>query len=429
MVQEEPLHIQNPTAGSGGGVGAAQLFVKYCADDLPLGLGPYVNPNDVQASNGALPGSPCLVETKLHDQSDSQKHDSAEVRKDAGIKKAAQQHLPNSKVPTTNNPAKKQQPKLKLSALSSAKNKHLLAGKGPKGTQQHALGKKLHQRGNMHKMDEMKAKQVIVSLKSRDYLTWPRRSGQKHCLESVLPGMSPGRRLQPNRLTHVADTQPQPQFGWTPCKRANPQKETSEEEKEEEQDEPKVKKPDKSLQKQRSRNVSRSISVEEPQLFIPDNAPAVVKKETSEEEQAKESGKGPDKEPANSETVVWDPNKNCGLCNKPHSNKFMVGCGHCDDWFHGDCVGLDLAKVKQMEGGGTRSMSVCSAVPRTSTPPPRSQAVLCRGEARAEGQQKPSETQDNKMAAKQKQPSPHPVTSGESGPSERTLWKEDSRLK
>lgn len=29
----------------------------------------------------------------------------------------------------------------------------------------------------------------------------------------------------------------------------------------------------------------------------------------------------------------------------------MVGCGHCDDWFHGDCVGLDLAKVKQMEGG------------------------------------------------------------------------------
>ncbi|XP_024001828.1 uncharacterized protein, partial [Salvelinus sp. IW2-2015] len=165
MVQEEPLHIQNPTAGSGGGVGAAHLFVKYCADDLPLGLGPYVNPNEVQASKGALPGSPCLVETKLEDQSDSQKPDPAEVRKDASIKKAAQQHLPNSKVPTTNNPAKKQQPKLKLSALSSAKNKHLVAGKGPKGTQQHALGKKLHQRGNMHKMDEIKAKQVIMSLK------------------------------------------------------------------------------------------------------------------------------------------------------------------------------------------------------------------------------------------------------------------------
>lgn len=29
--------------------------------------------------------------------------------------------------------------------------------------------------------------------------------------------------------------------------------------------------------------------------------------------------------------------------------RFMVGCGRCDDWFHGDCVGLDLAKVQQME--------------------------------------------------------------------------------
>ncbi|KAG7230165.1 hypothetical protein INR49_009885 [Caranx melampygus] len=29
--------------------------------------------------------------------------------------------------------------------------------------------------------------------------------------------------------------------------------------------------------------------------------------------------------------------------------KFMVGCGRCDDWFHGDCVGLDLTKVHEME--------------------------------------------------------------------------------
>lgn len=27
----------------------------------------------------------------------------------------------------------------------------------------------------------------------------------------------------------------------------------------------------------------------------------------------------------------------------------MVGCGRCDDWFHGECVGLDLDKVQQME--------------------------------------------------------------------------------
>lgn len=27
----------------------------------------------------------------------------------------------------------------------------------------------------------------------------------------------------------------------------------------------------------------------------------------------------------------------------------MVGCGRCEDWFHGDCVGLDLTKVREME--------------------------------------------------------------------------------
>ncbi|OXB67730.1 UNVERIFIED_CONTAM: hypothetical protein H355_008204, partial [Colinus virginianus] len=27
---------------------------------------------------------------------------------------------------------------------------------------------------------------------------------------------------------------------------------------------------------------------------------------------------------------------------------FMVGCGRCDDWFHGDCVGLSLSQAQQM---------------------------------------------------------------------------------
>lgn len=26
----------------------------------------------------------------------------------------------------------------------------------------------------------------------------------------------------------------------------------------------------------------------------------------------------------------------------------MVGCGRCDDWFHGDCVGLSLFQAQQM---------------------------------------------------------------------------------
>ncbi|XP_019901916.3 PHD finger protein 3 isoform X1 [Esox lucius] len=452
MVQEEPLHVRSPTPGSVGGVGAAQLFVKCCADDMPLGLGPYVNPNDVQASNGALPGNPCLAEPKNGDQSDSQNQDLEEARKEACSKEVSPQHLRKNNVPITNNnkcgvekrpPAKKLQPKLKLGTLASAKNKHLVPGrpnlgKGPKGTQQHALGKKINQRGNLHNMDEAKAKQVIVSLKRRGE-RYPDKSnpkiqrkqdGRPVKLKPRLPDRahgSPVKKLLPFTKSppgmqqgmvpvtkpsapHVAEAQPQPQFGWTPCKPCSSQKETPEKEEvvaEEEQDKPRGKKPDKAIQKQRSRNASRSISVEEPQLFIPDNAP-VVKKETSEEEQAKE----PVKEPANSETAAWDPAKSCGLCKKLHTNKFMVGCGRCDDWFHGDCVGLDLVKVQLMEKEDQEYVCLKCCAKDHDTAVKEEPAGAVQEETRLDGQQKPSETQDNKMSAKQKQPSSHSVTIG-----------------
>lgn len=46
-----------------------------------------------------------------------------------------------------------------------------------------------------------------------------------------------------------------------------------------------------------------------------------------------------------------------------------MGCGHCDDWFHGDCVGLDLAKVKKMEGGDQEyvCLQCCSKDQYTTT--------------------------------------------------------------
>ncbi|KAJ8365015.1 hypothetical protein SKAU_G00138460 [Synaphobranchus kaupii] len=58
--------------------------------------------------------------------------------------------------------------------------------------------------------------------------------------------------------------------------------------------------------------------------------------------------KAHEEDSTDSETV-WDPTKNCVFCKKPHNSRFMVGCGRCDDWFHGECVGLDLAKAQQME--------------------------------------------------------------------------------
>uniref|UniRef100_A0A8D0GP89 PHD finger protein 3 n=1 Tax=Sphenodon punctatus TaxID=8508 RepID=A0A8D0GP89_SPHPU len=104
--------------------------------------------------------------------------------------------------------------------------------------------------------------------------------------------------------------------------------------KEEDKEKLKLKKLERNLQP-RQRRSSKNLSVDEPPLFIPDNI-STVKREGSEHLSHAES------------KSVWVPNKQCGFCRKPHGNRFMVGCGRCDDWFHGDCVGLTLSQAQQM---------------------------------------------------------------------------------
>ncbi|KFU95294.1 PHD finger protein 3 [Chaetura pelagica] len=104
--------------------------------------------------------------------------------------------------------------------------------------------------------------------------------------------------------------------------------------KEDDKEKNKSKRTDKNLQP-RQRRSSKSLSLDEPPLFIPDNI-STVKREGLEHTSATES------------KSVWVPSKQCGFCKKPHGNRFMVGCGRCDDWFHGDCVGLSLSQAQQM---------------------------------------------------------------------------------
>ncbi|XP_058162912.1 PHD finger protein 3 isoform X2 [Dasypus novemcinctus] len=101
-----------------------------------------------------------------------------------------------------------------------------------------------------------------------------------------------------------------------------------------EEDKLKLKKTEKNLQP-RQRRSSKSFSLDEPPLFIPDNI-STIKREGSDHSSSFES------------KYVWTPSKQCGFCKKPHGNRFMVGCGRCDDWFHGDCVGLSLSQAQQM---------------------------------------------------------------------------------
>ncbi|XP_070589138.1 PHD finger protein 3 isoform X2 [Erythrolamprus reginae] len=104
--------------------------------------------------------------------------------------------------------------------------------------------------------------------------------------------------------------------------------------KDDEKEKMKVRKLEKNLQP-RQRRSSKSLSVDEPPLFIPDNI-STVKRESTELLSPSES------------KPIWTPSKQCGFCRKPHGNRFMVGCGRCDDWFHGDCVGLSLFQAQQM---------------------------------------------------------------------------------
>ncbi|XP_060091363.1 PHD finger protein 3 isoform X2 [Heteronotia binoei] len=104
--------------------------------------------------------------------------------------------------------------------------------------------------------------------------------------------------------------------------------------KEDEREKFKLRKLEKSLQP-RQRRSSKSLSVDEPPLFIPDNI-STIKRESSD-----------NLSPSDSKSL-WVPSKQCGFCKKPHGNRFMVGCGRCDDWFHGDCVGLSLFQAQQM---------------------------------------------------------------------------------
>ncbi|XP_024152669.1 PHD finger protein 3 isoform X3 [Oryzias melastigma] len=324
---------------------------KSDADEVALGLGPYVNPNDVQTSNGTCVENPSMPERKHEDPSGTGKQKPGDVKHPhrshnntaAVCKKTEDKEKRHTVVKTT--------PKAKPGPASS-KNKDLVPCKTSIAMKDHKVTElkpsKSIERADLHKLKSPKDKMVVSSLKrpsevsqsehtakvqkvhgSSEVKTEP-KSPVSPTKKIHMPGSRAGDHqgsTKSNAPHHVCKVEPSHQTHNHPGNSLKPPQEAG-------SDNFKLKKLEKILQRQKSRN-SRSISVEEPQLFVPDNAPA-VKKEAAEEQ------------PVTSESV-WDGNNCCGLCKKHHNNMFMVGCGRCDDWFHGDCVGLDLAKVREME--------------------------------------------------------------------------------
>ncbi|XP_060942963.1 PHD finger protein 3 isoform X2 [Limanda limanda] len=352
----DAVNVQNPIAES---VAEVDVSEKSTADDVVHGLSPYVNPNDVQTSNGTLKGNPSTQETKLDNQSipeeqkpmSNEKEDINEPQcNENDITTVSKTVGKEKELDVVKNPLKsKEEP-------TPAKNKDLVSCKPKTAITEHKVSQnpspsKIIPRGDLHKNKPLKDKKEVAPLKRPAENTQSEQASKVQRTQSTgdtkvkpKPPIPSSSALKKSPLSgnRVGDQQPPTKQTPAPTKSkvesAQPvhsrPSQTLKTPEEGGQEKPKLKKPEKILQRQKSKS-GRSTSVEEPQLFIPDNAP-VAKKEAAEEQ------------PANSDTV-WDGNNCCGLCKKHHNNTFMVGCGRCEDWFHGDCVGLDLTKVREME--------------------------------------------------------------------------------
>ncbi|XP_060086625.1 death-inducer obliterator 1 isoform X2 [Heteronotia binoei] len=53
-----------------------------------------------------------------------------------------------------------------------------------------------------------------------------------------------------------------------------------------------------------------------------------------------------------SESEVYDPSTLYCICQQPHNNRFMICCDRCEEWFHGNCVGISEARGRLLERNG-----------------------------------------------------------------------------
>ncbi|KAM9751599.1 uncharacterized protein ACNS7B_008417 [Menidia menidia] len=87
-----------------------------------------------------------------------------------------------------------------------------------------------------------------------------------------------------------------------------------------------------------------------------DDAPEEMEEEKREKEHKIEDGF-----PHISDTQGYDSNALHCICHQKQNKRFMICCGSCQVWFHGDCVGINETQGRKMEGKGQYTCPPCTA--------------------------------------------------------------------
>ncbi|KAL1918751.1 uncharacterized protein VTP21DRAFT_2773 [Calcarisporiella thermophila] len=91
-------------------------------------------------------------------------------------------------------------------------------------------------------------------------------------------------------------------------------------------------------------HVQQDINVQQPRRQPSRRAKSKIQQtqETSDVEEEPENDEDEDKDIDDSEILYC-------ICKKPDTGKFMIQCDKCDEWYHGQCVGVTKRQSKEMD--------------------------------------------------------------------------------